>query len=125
MQRITPFVTSLHWRRVSSAHSRSEALACVALALALSACDRNSSEVVTEVDPRIPSADAASTAAAVGRQRVFILPWEGVVGRCLFRLGVEANLAPDWPEELATLYRAIDGLRYPRASPEVADSKVA
>ncbi len=53
------------------------------------------------------------------------LPWEGVVGRCLFRLGVEADLAPDWPEELATLYRAIDGLRYPRASPEVADSKVA
>lgn len=38
------------------------------------------------------------------------LPWEGVVGRCLFRVGLEQALAGQWRRELAQLYRALSEL---------------
>jgi hypothetical protein len=38
-------------------------------------------------------------------------PWEGVVGRCLFRIGFDAGLARTWRRELAELYGALRSLR--------------
>ena len=39
------------------------------------------------------------------------LPWEGVVGRCLFRIGMESELAAAWRQEVASLYRKLTDLR--------------
>jgi hypothetical protein len=39
------------------------------------------------------------------------LPWVGVVGRCLFRIGLEGGLAADWQQEIAELYRAAQAAR--------------
>ena len=39
------------------------------------------------------------------------LPWVGVVGRCLFRIGLEGGLAEDWQREIAELYRAARAAR--------------
>ncbi len=38
------------------------------------------------------------------------LPWEGVVGRCLFRFGLERSLAPQWQRELHQLYLEIQAV---------------
>jgi hypothetical protein len=38
------------------------------------------------------------------------LPWEGVVGRCLFRFGIERSLAPHWRQELHRLYLEIQAI---------------
>lgn len=38
------------------------------------------------------------------------LPWVGVVGRCLFRFGLNMGLAPRWRSELAHLYQAVESL---------------
>ncbi|MSP62528.1 MAG: hypothetical protein EXR72_19790 [Myxococcales bacterium] len=32
------------------------------------------------------------------------LPWEGVVGRCLFRMGFDRGIASGWSHEMAILY---------------------
>ncbi|HEX7477300.1 MAG TPA: hypothetical protein VF331_05800 [Polyangiales bacterium] len=39
------------------------------------------------------------------------LPWIGVVGRCLFRLGMDRGVAAQWQRELADLYRATMAVR--------------
>jgi len=39
------------------------------------------------------------------------LPWMGLDGRCLFRVGLEMGLANDWQREVARLYRAAEALR--------------
>jgi hypothetical protein len=39
------------------------------------------------------------------------LPWVGVRGRCLFRVGMELGLAQHWQTEIAALYRAIQAVR--------------
>jgi hypothetical protein len=36
------------------------------------------------------------------------LPWRGVVHGCLFRLGMDRQLARTWQQELAHLYRACE-----------------
>jgi hypothetical protein len=41
-------------------------------------------------------------------------PWEGVSGRCTFRVGLEQRLAANWQHEIAQLLRAaeaVHGLR--------------
>jgi hypothetical protein len=38
-------------------------------------------------------------------------PWVGIVGRCLFRLGMERGLAQRWQREIADLYRAAQAVR--------------
>lgn len=37
-------------------------------------------------------------------------PWVGVIGRCLFRVGMDAGTAPRWRHEIANLYRAVQGV---------------
>jgi hypothetical protein len=39
------------------------------------------------------------------------LPWNGVVGRCLFRVGMDAALAVQWRRELVDLYGTAQALR--------------
>ncbi len=39
------------------------------------------------------------------------LPWTEQSGKCLFRLGMELDLAQHWQKELAVLYRASQALR--------------
>jgi hypothetical protein len=38
------------------------------------------------------------------------LPWTGVVGRCLFRFGLERSLTPQWQPELHRLYLAVQSI---------------
>jgi hypothetical protein len=38
-------------------------------------------------------------------------PWTGVIGRCLFRIGMDAGLAANWQTEIANLYRAAQAVR--------------
>jgi hypothetical protein len=47
----------------------------------------------------------------VGQSQRRTLPWEGISGRCFFRLGMERGLAQRWQRELAVLYRASQALR--------------
>jgi hypothetical protein len=39
------------------------------------------------------------------------MPWIGVVGRCLFRVGMDFAVAQQWQAELARLYRAAMNVR--------------
>jgi hypothetical protein len=39
------------------------------------------------------------------------LPWTGMEGCCLFRVGLELQLAEHWQHEIAMLYRAAEALR--------------
>lgn len=39
------------------------------------------------------------------------LPWVGVVGRCLFRIGMDLAAANRWQRELAELYQAAQAAR--------------
>jgi hypothetical protein len=39
------------------------------------------------------------------------LPWVGIAGRCLFRIGIDMGLAHEWQRELADLYRAVQAVR--------------
>lgn len=39
------------------------------------------------------------------------MPWSGVVGRCLFRVEMDAALASQWQAELAELYRVATTVR--------------
>jgi len=39
------------------------------------------------------------------------MPWGGVVGRCFFRISMEAALAADWQRELMELYTAAQAVR--------------
>jgi hypothetical protein len=47
----------------------------------------------------------------VGCSQSAQLPWQGHSGRCLFRLGMDLGLSPNWQRELAILYRAAQALR--------------
>lgn len=38
-------------------------------------------------------------------------PWEGIFGRCFFRLGMDRALAQQWQHEVAELYRAVQAVR--------------
>ncbi len=49
--------------------------------------------------------------AFIGELQRSPLPWQGVRGRCLFRLGMEFALAQRWQLEIAELYRAIQAVR--------------
>lgn len=49
--------------------------------------------------------------AFIGESQRSPLPWQGVRGRCLFRLGMELALAQRWQLEIAELYRAIQAVR--------------
>lgn len=40
-------------------------------------------------------------------------PWRGVVDGCLFRLGMDRQLARTWQQELAHLYRACEMVHHP------------
>jgi hypothetical protein len=37
-------------------------------------------------------------------------PWEGVIGRCTFRVGLELDLASTWQHEVALLLQAAQGV---------------
>ena len=39
------------------------------------------------------------------------LPWTAVVGRCLFRCGLERSLVPTWQLELHRLYSALESIK--------------
>ena len=39
------------------------------------------------------------------------MPWVGVFGRCLFRVGMDASVAAQWSHEIAALYRAVQAVR--------------
>lgn len=39
------------------------------------------------------------------------LPWVGVIGRSLFRVGMDAGVARQWQPELANLYRMVQSVR--------------
>ena len=39
------------------------------------------------------------------------LPWCGLAGRCLFRVGLDAALADEWQREIADLYRSVLAVR--------------
>lgn len=39
------------------------------------------------------------------------MPWSGVVGRCLFRVSMDAALTSDWQRELVALYSAAQSVR--------------
>jgi hypothetical protein len=39
------------------------------------------------------------------------LPWEGVIGRCLFRVGMDFGIARQWQPEIANLYRTVQSVR--------------
>jgi hypothetical protein len=39
------------------------------------------------------------------------LPWHGLAGRCLFRVGIEAGLSDQWAREVAELYQAVCAVR--------------
>lgn len=43
-------------------------------------------------------------------------PWEGVSGRCTFRVGLEQRLAANWQHEIAQLLRAAEAV-HGRAGP--------
>jgi hypothetical protein len=45
--------------------------------------------------------------AFVSRAQAFPMPWEGVVGRCSFRIAMDDDTASEWERELATLIEAI------------------
>ena len=47
----------------------------------------------------------------VGRSQRNPLPWNGLSGRCYFRIGMELGLAQKWHKEIAILYRASQALR--------------
>jgi hypothetical protein len=51
------------------------------------------------------------TFVAQAQRRRF--PWVGIVGRCLFRVEMEAALASQWRQEIARLYRAALAVRAP------------
>lgn len=38
-------------------------------------------------------------------------PWQAVVGRTLFRIGIESSLVNQWHREIADLYRAAQSVR--------------
>jgi hypothetical protein len=50
--------------------------------------------------------------AFVGQAQRQPFPWQGVFGRCYFRVGMDSGLANAWRRELARLYRAL-GAVYP------------
>lgn len=47
----------------------------------------------------------------VGQSQRSPFPWTGTIGRCSFRLGMDAALARQWQHEVAELYRAVQGVR--------------
>jgi hypothetical protein len=50
------------------------------------------------------------------------LPWTGVDGRCLFRVGLELELAGQWSREVAALYQAAGALRIGASGEPPADA---
>lgn len=52
---------------------------------------------------------AFSTFVSGNQRRPF--PWEAVVGRTLFRIGMESSLVNRWHFEIADLYRAAQSVR--------------
>jgi hypothetical protein len=49
----------------------------------------------------------------VGMSQLRHLPWSGVVGRCLFTIGMDAGTARTWQLEVANLYRAVQAVATP------------
>jgi hypothetical protein len=52
--------------------------------------------------------------AFVSEAQVAAMPWRGIVGRCFFRVGMDAALAADWQRELLGLYNAAEIARVDR-----------
>jgi hypothetical protein len=50
--------------------------------------------------------------AFVGQAQRQSFPWQGVFGRCSFRVGMDLGLANVWRHEIANLYRALEAV-YP------------
>jgi hypothetical protein len=49
--------------------------------------------------------------AFVTKAQASPLPWEGVVGRCYFRVGLEQALVAAWQSEFAKLFQAAQSVR--------------
>jgi hypothetical protein len=54
--------------------------------------------------------------AFVGQAQRQRFPWQGIFGRCSFRVGIEFGLANGWRHEIANLYRALERV-YPVSLP--------
>lgn len=46
--------------------------------------------------------------AFVGQAQLQTFPWQGVFGRCYFRVGMDRELSDSWRHEIANLYRALE-----------------
>lgn len=46
--------------------------------------------------------------AFVGQAQLSSFPWQGVFGRCFFRVGMDREMAKLWRHEIADLYRALE-----------------
>jgi hypothetical protein len=54
--------------------------------------------------------------AFVGQAQRQPFPWQGIFGRCYFRVGMDLGLANAWRREIASLYRALEAV-YPARWP--------
>jgi hypothetical protein len=47
----------------------------------------------------------------ISRARLHALPWRGLIGQCVFRIGMEGALAPQWNHEVSALLLAVHQVR--------------
>lgn len=62
-------------------------------------------------DETPPSEVQSAFVTFVSEAQHSTMPWIGVVGRCLFRVGMDFAIAQQWQAELARLYRAAMDVR--------------